>query len=398
MSFALLLFQFPAQICYYPRKDEDNPLFAFRHILTQAFLAACILSIPQPVFAEGLFERLFGNQNRARVEKKAEKPKPKRRAPPRPKGPIVPSMILAGGTAIEILVVGDSLATNLWQGMRARFENHANVTITRLTRNNSGLVRDDFYDWNKTLRTRLHAKRADIVVFMLGLNDAQRFAPAKTPPKNGKRLKPAIFSSPRWQEAYSARIDSLLKLLRSNRSRVYWVGLPIMRKRTLSEDLSYINEVLRERTELAGAKFIDIWDAFTGEDGGYSRSGPDLSGRIRNLRARDGIHFTAAGAKKLAHFPAQAIFADFGSSPLARSTARAGSGAIRRPQIVISPGSQPPYGAAQPAARPTGSIYAPAPNPFLPPPPMPAADKFLERGEALQPVPGRADDFSWPRK
>ena len=315
-------------------------------------------------------------------------------------------MILAGGTAIEILVAGDSLASNLWQGMSARFKNHANVNVTRLTRNNSGLVRYDVFDWNEAIRAQMQSKKADIVVFMIGLNDAQRFPPQKitktTPEKARKRTKPAIFSSPRWQEAYSARIDALLSYLRDKKARVYWVGLPIMRDRTLSEDMAYINDVLRERTERAGVKYIDIWEAFTGEDGGYSRFGPDLSGRIRNLRAKNGIHFTAAGAKKLAHYPAKEIFADFGSSPLASQSPLPGTNAPPRTRILLSPAPPAPYGnpygAPQMATAPVGPVATLPPNPYLAPPPPPVSDKVLIQGEALQPVPGRADDFSWPRK
>jgi len=315
-------------------------------------------------------------------------------------------MILAGGTAIEILVAGDSLASNLWQGMSARFKNHANVNITRLTRNNSGLVRNDVYDWNKAIRTQMQTKRADIVVLMLGLNDAQRFPPQKitksTKANGGKKTKPAVFSSPRWQEAYAARIDALLTYLRNQKAHIYWVGLPIMRNRTLSEDMAYINDILRERTERAGVKFIDIWDVFTGEDGGYSRFGPDLSGRIRNLRTKNGIHFTAAGARKLAHYPAREIFADFGSTPLARQSPRPGVNPAPRTRILLTPASPQPYGAPynapQMAIAPAGALAAMRQNPYMAPPPPPVSDKVLVQGEALQPVPGRADDFSWPRE
>jgi uncharacterized protein len=45
-----------------------------------------------------------------------------------------------------------------------------------------------------------------------------------------------------------------------------------------------------------------VWDGFVDEDGRFALSGPDFEGQIRRRRAGDGVHFTQAGARKLAHF------------------------------------------------------------------------------------------------
>ena len=47
---------------------------------------------------------------------------------------------------------------------------------------------------------------------------------------------------------------------------------------------------------------IDIWDGFVDEDGRYAQSGPDVEGQTRRLRTSDGVYFTQAGARKLAHY------------------------------------------------------------------------------------------------
>jgi hypothetical protein len=47
--------------------------------------------------------------------------------------------------------------------------------------------------------------------------------------------------------------------------------------------------------------FVDVWDGFVDEDGRYAQSGPDYEGQIRRLRSGDGVHFTEAGTRKLAH-------------------------------------------------------------------------------------------------
>jgi len=52
----------------------------------------------------------------------------------------------------------------------------------------------------------------------------------------------------------------------------------------------------------AGIVYVDVWDGFVDEDGRFAQSGPDFEGQTRRLRAGDGVHFTQAGARKLAHF------------------------------------------------------------------------------------------------
>ena len=365
----------------------------FKKIMILAGLAAFVVAAPDPAFARGFFETLFGGKK----AQPAPPPKPKqvRSRTPRPPGPgkpIVPHVILAGGTAFEILVIGDSLAANLWQGMSAELKSHANVTISRLTRNRSGLVRDDIYDWEKAVKTRIRTKKPDIAVFMLGLNDNQRF---QKPVKAGQKLpRPALFSSPLWQEMYSARISNLLKFLTDKGIRVYWTGLPIMRKRSLGEDASYLNSIFREQTDLAGIKYVDIWEAFANEEGGYSRFSPDLKGRVRKMRTKDGIHFTRAGAKKLSHYVTREIFADFGASALAQHDSAKNPGKLQDGNIII------------PAGRSTAApIYAPSSARGGIKTANRAAQsleeqlyiKVLINGDPLPAKPGRADDFTWPK-
>jgi hypothetical protein len=63
-----------------------------------------------------------------------------------------------------------------------------------------------------------------------------------------------------------------------------------------------MNSILRERAYLNGARFVDIYAAFIDENGGYSQYGPDVTGKIRLLRAGDGVYFTWEGNRKLAYF------------------------------------------------------------------------------------------------
>ncbi len=43
---------------------------------------------------------------------------------------------------------------------------------------------------------------------------------------------------------------------------VIWVGLPAMRGTKSTSDMSYLDELYRERAEKAGIVYVDIWDGF----------------------------------------------------------------------------------------------------------------------------------------
>jgi uncharacterized protein len=81
-----------------------------------------------------------------------------------------------------------------------------------------------------------------------------------------------------------------------------WVGLPIMKSESLSADALAFNEFYRAYAEKAGASYLDIWEVFANESGQYTPVGPDINGQNVRLCAADGVHFTKAGARKLAHF------------------------------------------------------------------------------------------------
>src|SRR5260370_4100948 len=65
------------------------------------------------------------------------------------------------------------------------------------------------------------------------------------------------------------------------------------------------SEIRALRDIAAGIVYVDIWDGFVDESGRYVTQGPDFEGQIRRLRTGDGVHFTKAGAVKLAQYVAQ---------------------------------------------------------------------------------------------
>ncbi|MCA0399294.1 MAG: DUF459 domain-containing protein [Proteobacteria bacterium] len=193
-----------------------------------------------------------------------------------------------------LLVIGDSLADALASGFSADPAFKNTFALRQKTVSSSGLVRDDFHDWPKTLGSLLGETPPPIaVVVMIGLNDRQAIRVGDT------QLEPL---SDVWRESYRKRIDSMIGAAQAARLPLIWVGLPVMRTQRLSTDLQIINEMIRERVTGAGETFVETLDGFTDPNGAFAFSGPDIIGDTVRLRGPDGIHFTPAGQRKLAFF------------------------------------------------------------------------------------------------
>ena len=110
------------------------------------------------------------------------------------------------------------------------------------------------------------------------------------------------FKSEKWAELYGKRIDDTIAALKSKGVPVFWVGLPPLLGARSTADMQYLNDLFRSHAEKAGITYIDVWDGFTDDAGRFTMQGPDYEGQIRRLRTPDGVYFTPAGARKLAHY------------------------------------------------------------------------------------------------
>ncbi|HEX5959452.1 MAG TPA: DUF459 domain-containing protein, partial [Hyphomicrobiaceae bacterium] len=202
-----------------------------------------------------------------------------------------------------------------------------------------------------------------IAVVMVGYNDRynMRVSPREVLP----------VGSAAWREQYGRRADRLMKTLRKRGAAVYWVGLPIMRRPEANEPAQAINDVVREKAYLNGIKYIDITAHFADEAGNYTPYGPDIAGQQRIVREPDGVQFTWAGNRKLAHFVEREIKRDLTQARAERSIPLAGSEADQKRILALRP--RPPGGgpaerdSTAGAAKP-GSAKAGAKAPSKAPP------------------------------
>ncbi|WP_052341819.1 SGNH/GDSL hydrolase family protein [Salinarimonas rosea] len=315
----------------------------------------------------------------------------------------------------RVVVFGDSLATNLGEGLADVLSDKPNVVVETRAQGSSGLVRDDFHDWRAEIDHFLTGEDAfDIGVVLVGLNDRQDIA---GPEGRLERL------GPEWKDAYARRVDTILAKFRAAGVPLVWVGLPPMRSSRLSTDLLAINEIVRGRVTRGGGIWVDTWQGFVDDDNRYSDNGPTLEGQIARLRAGDGIHFTPAGGRKAAHFAdveIRRLLARDRPAPISAAApvpAAGGLAAIgdlealtveeiiarlsalpEAPEDVAIEDAPPAIGPVVPltetaAAGSTALVRAP-----------PLADRatrllnerVLADGVAPPAAPGRADDFTWP--
>ncbi len=377
----------------------------------------------QPALAQGdpfgWFEQLFRppqarvarprpEMRRTAPQPRVARPKPSRPASERPvaKAPATPAV----APTFFVAVLGDGLGQMLGQGLTEAFENRPEVAILRKARDSSGLVRDDFYDWTKAAQDLLASgEKIDFAVMMIGSNDRQSLRDA------AGAYEPR---SPEWKAAYVQRIETIAAMFRDKKIPLIWVGLPILKSDRLSADALAFNEFYHDYAEKAGATYIDVWEAFADENGQYSAVGPDINGQTVKLRAADGVHFTKAGARKLAHFvepeirrKLEEVFPKIepGMTPDIATNPANGSTSEETPANVSAlPGEAPPP-RVKPVAGPVLPLTGPALSPggelatrvttagSTPTDAQRLIDQTLQQGKPLPPKPGRADDFSWPR-
>jgi hypothetical protein len=352
---------------------------------------------------------------RPRTPAYADEPRPARRktrpapviAQPKPAVPKVEP-------TTRIAVFGDSLAGSLGTGLSDVFEDNTDVGVVDRSRADSGLVRKDLVDWPKAAEDYLKTTpKVAYALVMVGANDRQ-------PIRDGDQTVEPL--SERWRQLYGDRVEALIKVFTDHAIPVVWVGVPPMRSEGLTKDLAEINDIARKRVAKAGQTYVDVWPGFVDDRNRYAATGPDLEGQEAKLRAGDGVHFTKAGARKLAHFadvelkrlmgtgPAPA--APVATAPTAPAEGEAprldDAAAIDRqitamlpslpeppgiPALPVKPAAGPVVPLSRGETTPGGTLVSGRPRDADP---TGNVERALLRGGAPMTQPGRADDFRWP--
>jgi hypothetical protein len=273
-------------------------------VLLVAVIFAALAAAPASAQVDpigGFFRAIFGVPHQQRREYRVPMPQeqlapPKRRSEPK----IVETQ--KDPDARTVLVIGDIEAQGLGNGLQMAFADEPSIIVATRARNASGLTRDGDGEWSSLVTKVLADNKADFVVVMIGVNDWQTI-----PVPGAKGLEAG---SEEWTRIYGERLDKLIGQIRATGKRFWWVGLPPTSdpdrrptaRAAYAAFLSSLNDLVRPRVQAAGGGFVDIWDAFTDEEGHYTPTGPDIEGQTKKLRTNDGVLFTRAGQRKLAFF------------------------------------------------------------------------------------------------
>jgi hypothetical protein len=354
----------------------------------------------------------------------------------------------------NVLVLGDAMADWLAYGLEDAYSEQPDMGVIRKHKTVSGLLRyqpkGDPADWAAAAKGILASEKPDAIVVMLGLHDRipiresdkainkkgdkkdARKDPAK-PEGPADAAKPADkpvdkadadedlditdppsliagdksarspggvaeFRDDRWSELYTKKIEEMIGVLKAKGVPVLWVGLPAVRGTKATSDMLYLDSLYRDAAGKAGITYVDVWDGFVDESGRFLQQGPDFEGQSRRLRSYDGVFFTKAGARKLAHYVEREISRLMAgrSAPIAIPSEPA------TPDANAVPGAPPP----RPLAGPIVPLVASSVGtdqllggPGSRPAAVDAlAARTLVKGEPLAAPAGRADDFAWPRR
>ncbi len=358
-----------------------------------------------------------------------------------------------------ILVLGDSMADWLAYGLEQAYADTPEVGILRRHKTNSGLIRTEtrsdprgeYPDWPQAARDLIATQKPKFVLMMIGINDRRQFRevvqgpphttakppPAATqpppnhappdaatteddkgvgddksrtatapppPPPPPAATAPVVrnldFRSDAWAEAYSKRIDDTIAALKTSGVPVFWVGLPPVRGPKTAADITYLNDLYRSRADKAGIIYIDVSEGFVDEEGRYVQYGPDVEGQTRRLRTGDGVYFTQAGARKLAHYVQREIERWLTNRPAPVAVAvpddpKADTAAPSKTGPQARPLSGPVVPLTAERAIESDDLLGGNGNP---PANDATAARVLVQGDTLPAPAGRADDFAWPRR
>jgi uncharacterized protein len=361
----------------------------------------------------------------------------------------------------NVLVLGDAMADWLAYGLEDAYAEQPDMGVIRKHKTVSGLIRyqpkGEPSDWAAAAKGIIATEKADAIVVMLGLYDRTSIRESATDKKDDKKAeknddknaraknaKPGAkpdgaadgaaksddksadseappddaeappvaapdksarsgngvyeFRDEHWVDLYSKKIEEMIGVLKSKGVPVVWVGLPAIRGQKGTSDMLFLDSLYRDSAAKAGITYVDVWDGFVDEAGRFLQKGPDFEGQIRQLRTYDGVFFTKAGARKLAHYVEREI-----TRVLATRSAP-----IELPSEPATPDANAVPG--QPAPRPLAGPIVPLVASSIgtdqllggpgsrPAAVDPLAARTLVKGEPLAPPAGRADDFLWPRR
>lgn len=188
----------------------------------------------------------------------------------------------------SILLIGDSMMQGVAPYLLRTFKK-VKIQGINLSKHSTGLTYKHYFNWEVATRDALEKNpHISLVVVLLGAND----------PWSMK--KNIAFKSPLWEEIYTQRIGEILQVAQGYGVRVAWYEVPSVREKSLNDKIMYLNTLYEAAVKQSGEYFLQSNGIVT-QGGKYSAFIKNAKGKSVQVRADDGVHFTARGYQMMAN-------------------------------------------------------------------------------------------------
>ena len=217
----------------------------------------------------------------------------------------------SGNGAVSVLLIGDSM---MGPGLGTALEyklSRSGFLVHRHSVPATGLLRKDFFDWFSEIDELYTEKKYDIVIVMIGTNDAQHY---ETP----KRVY--YYGTNEWNQLYMDRVLGFTETLSKNSRKVYWIGMPPMRNEFFNNKMIGMSDMFRSTVQqFNGGVFIPMTSVLSERDGEFTTF-LSVNKKLLKVRSDDGVHISTDGSRIASEF-----LYNFVTSDLSRATVQVGN-------------------------------------------------------------------------
>ena len=188
--------------------------------------------------------------------------------------------------------MGDSLGLDMGGALQDDLAGSGVVNAALDARESTGLTRPDYFNWPAELSTDLKTVSPQVVVIMIGANDAQDFlGPPDVP-----------YTSSQWNPMYAQRVAQFMSEAESGGATVIWVGMPPMQNTRSAPRWPTSTRWTRRRPPRPNRRstFLSTFKTLGTAQGAYTAFITNSAGQVVNVRTPDGTHLTPGGSQVVA--------------------------------------------------------------------------------------------------
>ena len=197
------------------------------------------------------------------------------------------------GDKAKVAFIGDSTADGIWGGMASLVPREAclknNTELGRFAKNSTGLTRPEKFNWVDEVKRIGESFKPQLLVMSLGLNDGQSVV---------EHGKVTLETSSDYPARYKERVTAVLGSAAAAKASLLWIGMPAMREAAADRDARDKNKYFAEAIAAFGdsaMQYVEPWKLNGSGEDKFASFGPDQKGKMIQIRASDGEHFSPAG-------------------------------------------------------------------------------------------------------